>query len=78
MPLVTTKRLQLRGILVTDPDMGPKYGEEHQRNVQKWIKNKEIVVKVDVTEGMDNAAQGIVGLLQGKNFGKAVLKVADI
>ncbi len=64
--------------MVTDPDMGPKYGEEHQRNVQKWIKNKEIVVKVDVTEGMDNAAQGIVGLLQGKNFGKAVLKVADI
>ena len=28
-----------------------------------------------VTEGIDNAAQGFVDMLSGKNFGKAVLKV---
>jgi NADPH-dependent curcumin reductase CurA len=28
-------------------------------------------------EGIDNAAEGLVGIFQGKNFGKAVLKIKD-
>jgi NADPH-dependent curcumin reductase CurA len=60
-----------------DEDMGPKYSQEHQDNMQKWIKNGEIVVKMHVTDGMDNAAEGLVDMLKGNNFGKAVLKLAD-
>jgi NADPH-dependent curcumin reductase CurA len=45
--------------------------------MQKWIKNGEIVVKMHVTDGMDNAAEGLVDMLKGNNFGKAVLKLAD-
>lgn len=55
--------------------MGGKYGKEHQENVAKWLANKEIVYREDVTVGIDNAIDGFVGMLQGKNFGKAVLKV---
>lgn len=58
--------------------MGPKYRDEHQKNVQRWIKDGEIIAKMSVTEGIDNAAEGFVGLLKGQNFGKAVLKIADI
>jgi len=29
----------------------------------------------DVTERIDNSAGGLVKLLEGKNFGKAVLKI---
>jgi NADPH-dependent curcumin reductase CurA len=58
--------------------MGPKYHEEHQRNVQKWIKDGSIVAKLSITEGIDKAAEGLVGMLAGDNFGKAVLKVADL
>lgn len=61
-----------------DPDMGPKYWDKHQENVQKWIKSGEIQVKLSVTDGIDNAAEGLVGMLKGENFGKAMLKVADI
>jgi NADPH-dependent curcumin reductase CurA len=32
---------------------------------------------MSVTDGIDNAPEGFVGMLQGKNFGKAVLKIAD-
>lgn len=77
-PLVVGKRLRIRGFIVFDADMGPKYTEEHQRYMQRWIKDGEIVVKMDVTEGIDNAAEGLLGMLTGANFGKAVLKVADI
>lgn len=58
--------------------MGPKYQHEHQRNVQKWLKDGSIVAKLSVTEGIDNAAEGLVGMLKGENFGKAVLKIADV
>ena len=78
MPLVVGKRLRIRGFLVYDPDFGPKYREEHQKNVQKWIKDGEITIQMDVTEGIENAAEGLVGMLKGDNFGKAILKVADI
>ncbi|KAH6724434.1 hypothetical protein BKA61DRAFT_728110 [Leptodontidium sp. MPI-SDFR-AT-0119] len=78
MPWVVGKRLTIRGFFVFDQDMGPKYQEEHQKNMQEWIKNGEIKVKMAVTEGIENAADGLLGMLKGENFGKAVLKIADI
>ena len=77
MPLVVGKRLNIRGFIVSDPDFGPKYRTEHQKNVQKWIKDGEIVVKMSVTDGIEKSAEGLVGMLKGENFGKAVLKVAE-
>jgi NADPH-dependent curcumin reductase CurA len=78
MPYVVGKRLNIRGFLVFDPDMGPKYNEEHQKNMQKWIKDGSITVKMSVTDGIDNAAEGLVGMLKGENFGKAVLTIAEL
>jgi NADPH-dependent curcumin reductase CurA len=78
MPFVVGKRLTIRGFIVYDPDMGPKYADEHQKNVQKWIKDGEITIKMSVTEGIENSAEGLVGMLKGENFGKAVLKVSDL
>jgi NADPH-dependent curcumin reductase CurA len=31
-----------------------------------------------VTEGIDNAVDGFLGMLEGRNFGKAVLQIADL
>lgn len=78
MPLVVGKRLTIRGFLVFDPDMGPKYREEHRKNMQRWIKDGEIHVQMSVTEGIENSGKGLVGMLRGDNFGKAVLKIADL
>ncbi|KAF6803587.1 zinc-binding dehydrogenase [Colletotrichum musicola] len=41
------------------------------------IAKGELKVKVHVTESIDQAAEGFVGMLTGKNFGKAVLKIAQ-
>lgn len=78
MPLVVGRRLTIRGFIVSDKDMGPVYWAEHQKNLQNWIKNGEITVKMSITEGIDQAAEGLVGMLKGDNFGKAVLKIADL
>ncbi|KAI9640562.1 hypothetical protein NHQ30_010860 [Ciborinia camelliae] len=78
MGLVVSKRLRIRGFIVSDPDMGPKYKEEWMKNMSQWIKNEEITVKMNVTKGIERSADGFVGMLEGRNFGKAVLTVSEI
>ncbi|KAL4941367.1 hypothetical protein BDV06DRAFT_194641 [Aspergillus oleicola] len=71
---VLTKRLTMRGFIVGDAGMGDKYTKEHQENVQKWIKDGSFKNLIHETVGIDNAAEGLVGIFHGKNLGKAVLK----
>lgn len=71
---VLVKRLVMRGFIVLDPGMGDVYSKEHQERVQKWIKEGSFKVLIHETVGMDNAAEGLVGIFYGKNMGKAVLK----
>ncbi len=75
--MVDTQRLSIVGFLVSDPQM-LKYLEEQQTNMYKWILDGSIKIKMSVTDGMENAAEGLVGILKGDNFGKAVLKVAEL
>ena len=74
---VIAKRLTIRGFIVGDANMGPKYWKERNENISKWLHEGSIKAKMSVTEGIDNAPEGFLGMLQGKNFGKAVLKIAD-
>ncbi|KAK5121199.1 hypothetical protein LTR85_005683 [Meristemomyces frigidus] len=78
MMQVVGKRLTIRGFIVSDPDMGPVYAKEHQENVQKWIHEGTFKAEMSVTHGIDNAAEGLLGLFEGKNFGKAVLEVSKL
>ena len=75
---VVDKSIDMRGFIVLDDDMGPKYAKEHQGNVQKWIADGSIKVKMSLTHGIDHAAEGLVGMLEGKNFGKAVLVIKEM
>ncbi|KAJ5167348.1 oxidoreductase zinc-binding dehydrogenase family [Penicillium canariense] len=71
---VLVKRVTMRGFIVSDPGMGDKYAKEHQERVQKWIKDGSFKALTHETVGVDNAAEGLVGIFYGKNKGKAVLK----
>ncbi|KAL2845883.1 putative oxidoreductase [Aspergillus pseudoustus] len=71
---VLTKSVTMRGFIVSDPGMGDIYTKEHQDRVQKWIKDGSFKVLIHETEGIDNAAEGLVGIFYGKNKGKAILK----
>ncbi|KAI5781804.1 hypothetical protein EDC01DRAFT_751908 [Geopyxis carbonaria] len=72
---IVAKRLTIQGFIVHDPNMGPIYAAEHQSNVAKWLASKEMTVRESTTVGIDNAANGLIGMLKGENFGKAVLKL---
>lgn len=75
MRAVLVKRLHLEGFIVSDywAETMPKFAADMTR----WQGEKPFVYREDVTEGLENAPKAFIGLLEGKNFGKAVVKVAD-
>lgn len=75
---VVAKRLTMRGFIVADANMGPKHHKEHQEKLQKWLSEGTFKSKLSVTEGIDNGVDGFLGMLEGRNFGKAVLQIADL
>lgn len=75
---VVAKRIKMQGFIVSDANMGPKYTKDHQEKLQKWISEGSFKAVQSVTKGIDNAAEGFLGMLRGDNFGKAVLEIADL
>lgn len=70
---IVRSQIKMQGFIVSS--LAPKYKKEHRENVTKWIKDGSLKAKIDETVGIENAAEGLVGMLEGKNFGKAILKL---
>jgi NADPH-dependent curcumin reductase len=73
MRAVLTKRLTIRGFIVRD---FIAHAAEFERDVSQWVREGKIKYREDVVEGIENAPQAFIGLLQGKNFGKLLVRVA--
>ncbi|KAF4126429.1 prostaglandin reductase 3 [Geosmithia morbida] len=69
------RQVTIQGFIVGSPGYGDVYFKEHQENLSKWIADGSVKAKLDTTEGIDNAASGLVGIFKGENFGKAVLRI---
>ena len=78
LPMVVSKRLTMRGFIVLDPDMGARYAKDHLKNVSKWISEGTFKTQESVTYGIDNGVKGLLGMLKGDNFGKAVLQIDEL
>ena len=42
-----------------------------------WLKDGKIMFREDIVDGLENAPQALIGLLEGKNFGKLVIRAAN-
>ncbi|MGZ6000187.1 MAG: NADP-dependent oxidoreductase [Rhizomicrobium sp.] len=71
---VLTKRLTMRGFIVTD--FAAKF-PDFIRDMPQWIKEKRIKYREDIAEGLENAPQTFMGLLKGRNFGKQLVRVGN-
>jgi NADPH-dependent curcumin reductase len=72
MRTVLTKRLTIRGFIVSDfaarrPDF--------LRDMSQWVREGKVRHRECVTEGLDNAPAAFMGLLKGANFGKQLVRV---
>ena len=70
-----TKRIKMQGFIIFE-DYGQHYGEFFGQ-MGDWLKEGQIHFREDFVKGLENAPQAFIGLLEGKNFGKLIVQVAD-
>ncbi|WP_293936285.1 NADP-dependent oxidoreductase [Iodobacter sp.] len=75
MGTLLKKRIRMQGFIIWD-DFGHRYGEFFAA-MSQWITEGKIKYREDVVQGLENAPQAFIGLLEGKNAGKLVVKVAE-
>jgi NADPH-dependent curcumin reductase CurA len=71
---VLSKSLTLRGFINTE--FVPQHYAEFLRTVSKGIAEGRIRYREDITDGFENAPATFIGLLEGRNFGKTLIRVA--
>lgn len=54
-----------------------KHHQARNENISKWIADGSFKSFDHVTDGMDNAIDGFLGMLKGENLGKSVLKIQE-
>ncbi|WP_432728850.1 NADP-dependent oxidoreductase [Variovorax sp. W6] len=74
MAALLQKRIRMQGFVILD-----HYGERFdafRREMDEWVAAGQITLREDRIDGLENAPAAFIGLLQGRNFGKRVVRVA--
>lgn len=71
---ILTRSLTLRGFINFEfYDQFPKFRQE----VSAWIAEGKVKYKEDIVDGLEKAPEAFMGLLEGKNFGKLLIRVVE-
>jgi NADPH-dependent curcumin reductase CurA len=72
MAMVVANRLTIRGFLISDHhDLRPEF----ELRMSEWLGKGQIVVRETIVEGIENAAEAFISMLQGGNTGKMLVRV---
>jgi len=75
MRKLLVKRIKIQGFIIFD------YYNEHYDEffiqMKDWLATGQIKFREDIVDGLENAPNAFIGLLQGRNFGKLVVRVAN-
>jgi NADPH-dependent curcumin reductase CurA len=74
MRQVLSKSLTIRGFIQHEFQ---KQRPEFYREMAGWIAEGAVKYKEDIVAGLENAPDAFIGLLEGRNFGKLIVKVSD-
>jgi hypothetical protein len=73
MRAVLTRRLTIRGFIVWD---FATLEADFLRDVSGWMRDGAVHYREDIAEGLENAPDRFIGMLEGRNFGKALVRIA--
>ncbi|MGV2100180.1 NADP-dependent oxidoreductase [Rhizobium sp. 21-4511-3d] len=74
MRAVLRKSLTVRGFIQREfVDQRPDFLAE----ASAWIADERLKFREDIVDGLENAPEAFIGLLQGKNFGKLIIRVSE-
>jgi NADPH-dependent curcumin reductase len=68
------RRLKIQGFIVSD--RWQRFAE-YRAMAAPLLKSGELKYREDIVDGLDRAPEAFIGLLQGRNFGKLVVKLAE-
>ncbi|MFI9508149.1 NADP-dependent oxidoreductase [Nocardia sp. NPDC052566] len=71
---VLTKSLTVRGFIQTE--FVAEMYRDFLRDMSGWIGEGLVRYREDIVDGLENAPAAFIGLLEGRNFGKLVVRVA--
>jgi NADPH-dependent curcumin reductase CurA len=75
MSAILSRSLQIRGFIQTE------FVAEHyaafEAEIGPLVNSGRVKYREDVVEGLENAPEALIGMLQGKNFGKLLVNVGD-
>lgn len=70
--LIVVKRLTVQGFIVTD------FNDQRDKalaDLQSWVASGKLKVQEDIIDGIENTPQALIGLLNGENRGKRMVRV---
>ncbi|WP_027162232.1 NADP-dependent oxidoreductase [Mesorhizobium sp. WSM1293] len=74
MQQVLHRSLTIRGFIQREfVDQRPAF----YREMAEWISSGRVRYREDIVDGIENAPQAFLGLLEGKNFGKLIVRIAE-
>ena len=71
--LLVVNRITMRGFIVSD--FLEKYTKAFQ-DLAEWVATGKLKVREDIVEGLENTPGALIGLLNGENLGKRMVKVS--
>jgi NADPH-dependent curcumin reductase len=75
MGTILIKRLKVRGFIIFE-DYGDRY-DEFAKDMFQWLSTGQIKYREHLVDGLEHAPEAFIGMLDGRNFGKLVIRVHD-
>ncbi|CAH6907209.1 NADPH-dependent curcumin/dihydrocurcumin reductase [Vibrio chagasii] len=75
MGTLLVKRIKMQGFIIFD-DYAHRYNE-FATQMTEWLSQGKMHYREHLIEGLDEAPQAFMGLLEGQNFGKLVIKTNE-
>jgi NADPH-dependent curcumin reductase CurA len=75
MSLILTKSLTIRGFI--QGEFTKSHGRAFVRDMSSWVTDGSVRYREDVVEGLHAAPAAFRGLLNGRNFGKLLVRVSE-
>ena len=72
---VLQKRIRMQGFIILD-HYADRF-DAFRRDMGEWLGAGRVKVREDLVDGLEDAPTAFLGLLEGRNFGKLVVRVAD-
>jgi len=72
---LAAKRIKMQAFIVSDHRR--RYGEFVQQ-MSHWLDSGRVKFREDIVDGLENAPRAFIGVLEGRRFGKLVIRVANL